>query len=156
MSTTKQLQHQQTQQQISKRSPSPTPPLNKKPKSQPLNMSNRKRKHEEILNTSQTNASNPTTNSSTTNNTNLKENGNSNDTDLTKHMDAPLAQPHVEEVHIPKNVNIKKESTDYQPYRNGTLIDLDEENNQNNNEENKDPSVYMNGHNQINGKFISN
>ena len=52
-------------------------------------------------------------------------------------MDAPPAQPHVEEVHIPKNVNIKKESTDYQPFRNGTLIDLDEENNQNGNEENK-------------------
>ena len=57
-----------------------------------------------------------------------KENGDTTSEDLTKNMDAPLAQPHVEEVHMPKNVNLKKETTDYQPYRNGTLIDLDEEN----------------------------
>ena len=69
-------------------------------------------------------------------------------------MEAPLAQPHVEEVLIPKNVNIKKETTDFQPYRNGTFIDLDEENNQNSNEENKDPSAYTNGHHQTNGNCI--
>ena len=76
----------------------------------------RKRKHEEI--------------SSTTN-------GNSNESALTKGMEAPNAQPHVEEVQIPKTTNIKKENSDYQPYRNGTLIDMDEDNNHNSNEENK-------------------
>ena len=91
----------------SKRSPSPTPPLNKKSK---VNPNTRKRKHDEI-----------STNSKD------KENGDAGE-DLTKNMEAPMAQPHVEEVHMPKNVNIKKEGTDYQPYRNGTLIDLDEEN----------------------------
>ena len=92
----------------SKRSPSPTPPLNKKAKA---NTNTRKRKHEEMS-------------------TKDKENGaDSNEpADLTKSMEAPLSQPHVEEVQIPKSVNIKKEGTDYQPYRNGTLIDLDEEN----------------------------
>jgi hypothetical protein len=113
-------QHQQQPPQI-KRSPSPTPPLNKKPKSGTT--STRKRKHEEI--------------STVGANNNTKENGNSNDLDLTKNMEAPLAQPHVEEVNIPKSVNIKKETNDYQPYRNGTLIDLDEDNNTNSNEENK-------------------
>ena len=77
--------------------------------------STRKRKHEEISSL----------------------NGNSNEaSDLTKNMEAPPAQPHVEEVHVPKSLGIKKENTDFQPYRNGTLIDLDEENNHNN-EENK-------------------
>ena len=93
----------------SKRSPSPTPPLNKKSKTATLT---RKRKHEEI----------------STSNSKDKENGDTTSEDLTKNMDAPMAQPHVEEVHMPKNVNVKKEGTDYQPYRNGTLIDLDEEN----------------------------
>ena len=75
-----------------------------------------------------------------------KENGDAASTeDLTKNMDAPMAQPHVEEVHMPKNVNIKKEGTDYQPYRNGTIMDLDE----NENEEKKDSLV--NGHHLTNG-----
>ncbi len=109
-----------------KRSPSPTPPVNKKPKS--LNSASatsgtRKRKHEEISSAS-TNGSSSSSNSSEA-------------TDLTKNMEAPTAQPHVEEVYVPKNAHIKKENSDYQPYRNGTLIDLDEENNHNSNEENK-------------------
>jgi SWI/SNF related-matrix-associated actin-dependent regulator of chromatin subfamily C len=116
----------------SKRSPSPTPPTKKLKGPGP---GNRKRKHEEISSSS----------------ANIKDkdlNGDSNDAgDLTKNMEAPPAQPHVEEVTIPKNVNnsIKKENTDYQPYRNGTLIDLDEDNH-NSNEENKDPNM-VNGHN---------
>ena len=112
----------------SKRSPSPTPPLNKKPKSNPTT---RKRKHDEI-----------------SSNFKDKENGDAASEDLTKSMEAPLAQPHVEEVHMPKNVNIKKEGTDYQPYRNGTLIDLDEENNATSDEK-KDSLV--NGHHLTNG-----
>jgi SWI/SNF related-matrix-associated actin-dependent regulator of chromatin subfamily C len=126
-----------------KRSPSPTPPLNKKPKQQQQQQGiTRKRKHDET-----------------------KDSDNSNDTnDLTKSMDAPPVQPHVEEVHIPKSINIKKEnsdSRDYQPHRNGTLIDLDEENNSNtatpnsNNEENKDPAL-TNGHHSINQNGTSN
>lgn len=119
-----------------KRSPSPAPPLNKKPKSNmnSSSSSTRKRKHEEISSL----------------------NGNSNEaSDLTKNMDAPPAQPHVEEVHVPKSLGIKKENPDFQPYRNGTLIDLDEENNHNN-EENKDPSLsnHMNGHHMSNGNGI--
>jgi SWI/SNF related-matrix-associated actin-dependent regulator of chromatin subfamily C len=114
-----------------RRSPSPTPPVTKKMKPG-TQTSNRKRKHED---------------------TKDKENGSligndSNDaSDLTKNMEAPMAQPHVEEVHAPKNLNIKKESNDYQPYRNGTLIDLDEETN----DERKD-SAMVNG----NGHHISN
>lgn len=103
-----------------KRSPSPAPPLNKKPKANASNVnsgSTRKRKHEEI--TSATN-------------------GNSQEaSDLTKGMDAPVSQPLVEEVQIPKNASIKKENSEYQPYRNGTMADLDEDNNQHSNEENK-------------------
>ena len=124
----------------SKRSPSPAPPLNKKLKTN----SNppRKRKHEEI-----SSAGVALGNS-------LKENGDSivDPSDLTKHLDAPPSQPHVEEVHVPKSVNIKKESSDYQPNRNGTYIDLDEENNQNNNDENKD-QVFLNGHMQLSGEY---
>lgn len=111
------------------RSPSPAPPSNKKLKTS----ANRKRKHEEISSIG------------SSLNLNLKENCDSNDADLTKNLDAPQPQPHVEEVHIPKNLHVKKETTDYQPYKNGTLIDLDEEsphnNNNNNNEENKDPNL---------------
>lgn len=99
-----------------KRSPSPAPPLNKKPKSATPNATaTRKRKHEEI---------------SSATNGGVSE-------DLTKGMVAPVTQPHVEEVQVPKGTNIKKENSDYQPYRNGTLIDLDEDNNHNSNEENK-------------------
>ena len=95
----------------------------------------RKRKHEEISNAGV-----------------AKENGDSTDhCDLTKSMEAPLAQPHVEEVHVPKNMIIKKETTDYQPYRNGTFIDLDAENNQNNSEETKE-LAYLNGNHQSSGK----
>jgi SWI/SNF related-matrix-associated actin-dependent regulator of chromatin subfamily C len=129
----------------SRRSPSPAPP-NKKLKA----ISSRKRKIEEISGTSGSNKES-------------KENGELNssagDADLTRNMEEPQSQPHVEEVHVPKNVNVKKESSDYQPYRNGTLIDLDEENNMSaalgsggnvginhNNEENKDPAILMNGH----------
>ncbi len=122
---------------MSKRSPSPAPPLNKKPKSN-LNSSGntRKRKHEEISSSSIANSIN----------------GNSNEAaDLTKNMEAPPAQPHVEEVQMPKSLNIKKENSDYQPYRNGTIIDLDDDNNHNSNEENKDPSLsyQMNGHHSL-------
>ena len=102
----------------SKRSPSPTPPLNKKSKTSGAAAAaaaaaaqTRKRKYDEVSSSNKD-----------------KENGDTTSEDLTKNMDAPLAQPHVEEVHMPKNVNLKKETTDYQPYRNGTLIDLDEEN----------------------------
>ncbi len=103
----------------SKRSPSPTPPLNKKSKTSGAAAAaaaaaaaqTRKRKYDEVSSSNKD-----------------KENGDTTSEDLTKNMDAPLAQPHVEEVHMPKNVNRKKETTDYQPYRNGTLIDLDEEN----------------------------
>lgn len=105
-----------------KRSPSPAPPLNKKPKANASNVnsgSTRKRKHEEITSASATN-------------------GNSQEaSDLTKGMDAPVSQPLVEEVQIPKNANIKKENSEYQPYRNGSMADLDEDNNQHSNEENK-------------------
>ena len=105
-----------------KRSPSPAPPLNKKPKAasnvNSQGGSTRKRKHEEI--------------------TSAATNGSSQEsTDLTKSMEAPLSQPLVEEVHIPKNSSIKKENSEYQPYRNGTIIDLDEDNNHHSNEENK-------------------
>jgi len=126
-----------------------------------LPASTRKRKHEEIVTGGGGVGGGGTTPNN--NNTNLKENGNStnSESDLTKNMEAPMAQPHVEEVHVPKNVNIKKESSDYLPYRNGTFIDLDEDknhnsnsnnNNNNSNEENKDPalSVYMNGHHTVN------
>lgn len=122
-----------------KRSPSPAPPLNKKPKANASNVnsqggSTRKRKHEEITSASATN-------------------GNSQEADLTKGMDTPVSQPLVEEVQIPKNANIKKENSEYQPYRNGTMVDLDEDNNQHSNEENKDPSLtsQMNGHHLTNG-----
>lgn len=121
----------QQAQQI-KRSPSPAPPSNKKLKGGAANNSTStrtKRKHDEISSAA----------AATKDQAEL-----SNDADLTKNMEAPPAQPHVEEVHIGKGVNVKKENTDYQPYRNGTLIDLDEENNHNSNEENKDPSI-MNG-----------
>lgn len=121
-----------------KRSPSPTPPLSKKIKSNPTNT--RKRKHEEISSSSNSNLKE-----------NNKENGD-NSTDLTKNMDAPVAQPHVEPVQIPKNLNIKKENPDYHPYRNGTVIDLDEENNHvNSNDENKDSLINGNGHYGHNG-----
>lgn len=72
--------------------------------------------------------------------------------DLTKDMKSPAAQPNVQPVQVTKNVNVKKEQTDFTPYRNGTVIDLDEEQNQNSNEENKDPSMpHMNGHHMVNG-----
>jgi SWI/SNF related-matrix-associated actin-dependent regulator of chromatin subfamily C len=124
----------------SRRSPSPIPPVNKKLKGAAgANQSSgvgRKRKHDE---------------------TKDKENGGADSTndDLTKNMEAPPAQPHVEEVHIPKNVNIKKESTDYQPYRNGTLIDLDEENNDTDSNNKKEGLVNGNGH-LVNGSSTSN
>ncbi len=121
-SSSSSLSSSQQQTNNSKRSPSPTPPLNKKSKSIALPASTRKRKHEEINTTGGSVGGVASA-------TNLKENGNSNESDLTKNMEAPMAQPHVEEVHVPKNVNIKKESSDYLPYRNGTLIDLDEDKN---------------------------
>ena len=66
-------------------------------------------------------------NSTATASSTVKDKENAAD-DLTKNMEAPPAQPHIEEVHVPKHLaNVKKESSDYQPYRNGTLIDLDEE-----------------------------
>lgn len=69
-------------------------------------------------------------------------------------MDAPPAQPHVEEVAGAK-LNVKKEGiaqNDQQPYRNGTMIDLDEDqpDKGHNNEENKDPAM-VNGTGGING-----
>ena len=113
-----------------RRSPSPTPPVNKKLKGA-AGVGNqggvgRKRKHDE---------------------TKDKENGgvDSINDDLTKNMEAPPAQPHVEEINVPKSVNIKKESTDYQPYRNGTLIDLDEENNDINDVNSKKEAGLVNG-----------
>ncbi len=122
------------------RSPSPNQP-NKKPKTNTNTntLGNRKRKHEEINNKD----------------LNSKENGDSNmdNSDLTKNMDAPPAQPHVEEVQVPKHhQSIKKEGPgggggDFQPYRNGTLIDLDEDNNN----ESEAKESQMNGHHLTNG-----
>lgn len=111
----------------SKRSPSPTPPANKKA---------RKRKHED----------GPAA---------AKDKDEHVGVDLTKDMKSPLVQPSVTPVPVPKSVNVKKEQTEYVPYRNGTLIDLDEEQNQNSNEENKDPSLpHLNGH-LVNGNSSS-
>lgn len=115
----------------SKRSPSPSSNRKSKVNTGP-GSSNRKRKHDEMSSKD-------------------RENGDSmGDSDLTRNMDAPQSQPHVEEVQVPK-LSVKKETlnADYQPYRNGTLIDLDEDNH-NSNEENKDPSM-TNGHHVLNG-----
>lgn len=115
-----------------KRSPSPTPPLNKKAKA---NASTRKRKHEEMSSSAKD-----------------KENGaESNDADLTKSLEAPLSQPHVDEVQIQaKSGHVKKEGADYQPYRNGTLIDLDEEN-ADAAADKKESLLLLNGHHLTNG-----
>lgn len=83
---------------------------------------------------------------------------NHNNHDLTEGMEAPAAQPHVEEVAsaaASSSKGVKKEaqaqSADMQPYRNGTLIDLDEENaNEKAHEENKDPNL-VNGGKGVNG-----
>lgn len=131
-----------------KRSPSPAPPVNKKMKSgttptASTTTRNSKRKHEEMKEAAAAAAA---------------ASSNHNNHDLTESMDAPTSQPHVEEVAVTTGKaagGVKKESStqpsaDMQPYRNGTLIDLDEEANDKAHEENKDPNL-VNGNNSSKG-----
>ena len=48
--------------------------------------------------------------------------------DLTKDMDDPTPEPNIQEVAIPRVVNVKSHrDSDLQPTRGGTLMDIDEE-----------------------------
>lgn len=140
------LKYQKTGSGDDKRSPSPAPPVNKKMKSSTTtpttgSTTRNKRKHEEMKEAAAAAAAS----------------SNHNNHDLTEGMEAPPAQPHVEEVANTGGRTVKKEATQQQadvvqPYRNGTLIDLDEDANEKAHEENKDPNLVngkgggLNGH----------
>ena len=48
--------------------------------------------------------------------------------DLTKDMDDPMPEPNIQEVSVPRIVNVKSHrDTDFQPARGSTLMDVDEE-----------------------------
>jgi len=48
--------------------------------------------------------------------------------DLTKDMDDPSSEPNIQEVAIPRVLNVKSHrDSDLQPSRGGTLMDVDEE-----------------------------